>query len=217
MGLFNLPHCPVCGSKSALFLRLKNDGEYICDTCYSKIDMEHDKVCTLTLQQYKKYLIFYRQNQRLKTKFVTSMCIDLGKRDGAIIFDYHNKLLCKSNNPDKTIFEAEQLKSFQVKKKDTLLYEGSKEYIRRYAATVQEHAKGINLSEQSSQTVHVELQFNHPYWSKIAWDMEDPALELLEQLVSAVRLVAFPFAPEQISDRIARKEYEVIEPRLIGV
>ncbi|WP_242941944.1 DUF4428 domain-containing protein [Desulfonispora thiosulfatigenes] len=44
MGLFSKkPPCPICGGKISWFLPSKIEGEYICDTCYGKIDVESDK------------------------------------------------------------------------------------------------------------------------------------------------------------------------------
>lgn len=144
MGLFSKkPPCPICGGKISWFLPSKIEGEYICDTCYSKIDMESHKANHLTMQEFKEYLVFYDQNQLLKGQFVNSERIDFGLWDTKIIFDYQNKLFCMSKNPDKTVFEGKQLKSFTIKEDSTPLFEGSAEGIRRYASTVPERAMAM--------------------------------------------------------------------------
>lgn len=141
MGLFSKkPPCPICGGKISWFLPSKIEGEYICDTCYNKIDMDSDKANNLTMQGFKDYLTFYDQNQLLKDQFVISEKSDFGVWDTKVIFDYQNKLFCMSKNPDKTVFEGNQLKSFTIKEDSTLLFEGSAEGIRRYASTVPERA-----------------------------------------------------------------------------
>jgi len=44
MGLFSKkPPCPICGGKIPLILPSKIEGEYICNDCYGKIDMDADK------------------------------------------------------------------------------------------------------------------------------------------------------------------------------
>lgn len=150
MGLFSKkPPCPICGGKISWFLPSKIEGEYICDTCYSKIDMESDKADHLTMQGFREYLAFYDQNQRLKDQFVISERIDFGLLDTKIIFDHQNKLFCMSKNPDKTVFETGQLKSFTIKEDNAPLFEGSAEGIRRYASTVPERA--MALAPQSAQ------------------------------------------------------------------
>nr|WP_315988413.1 SHOCT domain-containing protein [Desulforamulus aquiferis] len=121
----------------------KIEGEYICDTCHNKIDMETNKEEDLTMQGFREYLVFYDQNQLLKGQFVISQRIDFGFWDTKIIFDYQNKLFCMSKNPDKTVFEGKQLKSFTIKEDSTPLFEGSAAGIRRYASTVPERAMAM--------------------------------------------------------------------------
>ncbi|SHI63193.1 DUF4428 domain-containing protein [Lutispora thermophila] len=144
MGLFSKkPPCPICGGKISWFLPSKIEGQYICDTCYSKIDMDNDKKCNLTMQGFKEYLAFYDENQHLKSKFAVSEKIDFGIWDTKIIFDYQNKLFCMSKNPDKTVFEGKHLKSFIIKEDNIPLFEGSSEGIRCYTSTVPERAMAL--------------------------------------------------------------------------
>ncbi len=145
MGLFSKkPPCPICGGKISWFLPSKIEGEYICDTCYNKIDMENDKKNKLTMEDFKEYLEFYDQNQLLRKQFVISERIDFGVWDTKIIFDYQNKLFCMSKNPDKTVFEGKHLRSFTIKEDSTPLFEGSAEGIRRYASTVPERTMAMS-------------------------------------------------------------------------
>lgn len=144
MGLFSKkPPCPICGGKISWLLPSKIEGEYICDTCHGKIDMESDKLSNLTMQGFRDYLAFYEQNQRLKERFVITERIDFGFWDTKIIFDHQNRLFCMSKNPDKTIFEAGQLKSFTIKEDSALLFEGSAAGIKRYTSTVPERAMAM--------------------------------------------------------------------------
>lgn len=53
MDLFSKnPPCPICGGKILWFLPSKIEGEYICDACHNKIDMEIEKKNNLTMQGY---------------------------------------------------------------------------------------------------------------------------------------------------------------------
>lgn len=249
MGLFTKkPPCPICGGKISWLLPSKIEGEYICDTCNQKIDMADDKRNSLTMQGLREYLLFYDQNQRLKELFEISERIDFGLWDTKIIFDYTNTLLCMSKNPDKTVFEGRQLKSFIIKEDSTPLFEGSAEGIKRYVSTVPERAMALApqinqfmMSRQLARTIdrlddgkenrtvptqyfdvpepfrafNVELHFDHPYWTVIKCDMDGPrfsndrpdvndyinsyqsSIQEIEKLVSALKTVAFPTAPEQ--------------------
>lgn len=144
MGLFSKkPPCPICGGKISWFLPTKIEGEYICDTCHGKLDIQTEKELNLTMQDFKEYLMFYDQNKLLKDQFVISEQIDFGLWDTKIIFDYQNKWFCMSKQPDKTVFEGKQLKSFTFKEDNTPLFEGSAAGIRRYASTVTERVMAM--------------------------------------------------------------------------
>ena len=144
MTLFsNKPPCPICGGRISWLLPSKVEDEYICGTCHNKIDMETDKANHLTMQSFKEYLTFYDQNQLLRGQFVCSETIDLGRWDAKIIFDYQNKLFSMSKNPDKTVFEGNQLKSFTITEDGSPLFEGSAKGIRRYASTVPKSAMAL--------------------------------------------------------------------------
>ncbi len=249
MGLFSKkPPCPICGGKISWFLPTKIEGEYICDNCFNKIDMETDKQLHLTMQGFKEYLVFYDQNQLLRDQFVVSERIDFGLWDTKAIFDYQNRLFCMSNNPDKTVFEGKHLTSFTIKEDSTLLYEGSAEGIKRYSSTVLERAMAMApqitqfmINRQLARAIkkmdgdkerqttpvqyfdlpepfkafNVELHFEHPYWTVIRCDMDGPRFsndspdvndylhsyqrssEEIAKLVYALKMVAFPDAPEQ--------------------
>lgn len=144
MGLFSKkPPCPICGGKISWLLPSKIEGEYICDTCHGKLDIQTEKELNLTMQDFKEYLMFYDQNKLLKDQFVISEQIDFGLWDTKIIFDYQNKWFCMSKQPDKTVFEGKQLKSFTIREDNTPLFEGSAAGIRRYASTVTERAMAM--------------------------------------------------------------------------
>ncbi|HOJ11933.1 MAG TPA: DUF4428 domain-containing protein [Clostridiales bacterium] len=152
MGLFSKkPPCPICGGKISWLLPSKIEDEYICSTCYNKIDMESEKESQLTMQGFREYLAFYDQNQLLKNQFVISERIDFGLWDTKIIFDHQNKLFCMSKNPDKTVFEGKQLKSFTIKEDNTPLFEGSAAGILRYTSTVPERT--MAMAPQISQFI----------------------------------------------------------------
>ncbi len=249
MGLFSKkPPCPICGGKISWFLPSKIEGEYICDTCFSKIDMETDMQAHLTMQGFKDYLAFYDQNQLLRDQFVVSERIDSGLWDTKAIFDFQNRLFCMSSNPDKTVFAGKHLTSFAIREDGTPLFEGSAEGIKRYTSTVPERAMALAplitqfmINRQLARAIdkmdgdqerrttpmqyfdlpepfkafNVELHFEHPYWTVIRCDMDGPRFcndrpdvndylhsyqrssEEIAKLVYALKMVAFPDAPEQ--------------------
>ncbi len=137
MGLFsNKPPCIICGGKIPMILSSKIEDEYVCSDCYNKIDMENDMKFKLTIQDFREYLSFFDQNQKLKDKFAASVRIDFGLMDTKMTFDYQNRLFCMSKNLDKTVFEGKHVKSFIIKEDETPLFEGSAEGILHYPSTV---------------------------------------------------------------------------------
>jgi hypothetical protein len=145
MGLFSKkPPCAICGGKVPRILAAKIEGEYICNTCFGKIDMESGRANNLTMQAFRQYLTFYEENRKLREKFIVSERIDFGAFDTKIIFDFENKLFCMSKNPDKTVFEGWRLKSFVIKEDSTPLFEGVAEGIRRYPSTVPERVMALS-------------------------------------------------------------------------
>jgi transcription elongation factor Elf1 len=137
------PICPICGHEIPWISPIKIEGQYLCSTCYNKLDIDNDKASHMTIQDFKEYLAFYDQNQLLKKQFVISENIDFGLWNTKITFDYQNKLFCMRKNPDRTIFEGKQLKSFIIKEDNTVIFEGSAESIRRYVSTVPERTKAL--------------------------------------------------------------------------
>lgn len=95
MGIFSKkPPCPICGGKISFFLPTKIEGEYICDDCSGKIDMQDEIKNQITLQGLRDYLAFHNENQALKNSFVISEKLDFGCFDTKLIFDYENSLFC---------------------------------------------------------------------------------------------------------------------------
>lgn len=144
MGIFSKkPPCPICGGKISFFLPTKIEGEYICDDCSGKIDMQDEIKNQITLQGLRDYLAFHNENQALKNSFVISEKLDFGCFDTKLIFDYENSLFCLSKQPDKTIFEGAQLKLFTIKEDGNLLFEGSLKGLTRYKSTVAERVAAL--------------------------------------------------------------------------
>lgn len=144
MGLFTKKTpCPICGGKISWFLPTKIEGEYICDKCSSKLDMEQEIQDGLTMQGFREYLAFYEQNRALAAGFVPSHKLDFGFLDTKVVFDAANRLFCMSAKLDKTIFEGAQLKSFTIKEDAAPLFAGSADGLVRYASTVPERLMSL--------------------------------------------------------------------------
>ncbi|MEG0565137.1 MAG: DUF4428 domain-containing protein [Hungatella sp.] len=192
--------CPICGAKISLFLPTKIGGQYICDACVGKIDVQEELKHTFTIPVLKEYMQFYKENQRLKDKFVISQKLDFGCFNAKIIFDFENHLFCMNKSPNKTIFEGVELKSFTIMEDSVLLFEGSKEGLVRYECVIPDRVYAF----------HLELYLEHPYWKEINCEIaipdfsdDDPDaddylshdrdyIEWVEQLARGLMEVAFP-------------------------
>lgn len=144
MGLFSKkPPCPICGGKVSWLLPTKIEGEAVCDDCAGKMDIQDEIKDQMTMLEARDYMTWYNENQVLKDNFIISQKIDFGMLDTKIIFDFENKLFCMSKQPDKTIFEGIQLKSFTVKEDNALLFEGSAAGLKQYISTVPERVMAL--------------------------------------------------------------------------
>lgn len=62
MGFFSSkPPCAICGGKVGRILPWRIEDQYICNTCYGKIDMDSSKSRNLTMQAFREYLAFYAE------------------------------------------------------------------------------------------------------------------------------------------------------------
>ncbi|HWR19493.1 MAG TPA: DUF4428 domain-containing protein [Clostridia bacterium] len=144
MALFEKkPPCPICGGKISWLLPTKIEGEYICNECSSKLDMEAGIRSQLTMQGLHAYMAFYEDNQALKANFVVSEKLDFGFFDTKLIFDLEHNLFCLSGNLDKTVFEGQALRSFRILEDNTTILQGSKQGLVRHVSTVPERVAAM--------------------------------------------------------------------------
>lgn len=260
------PLCPICGSKISWLLPSMIEEEYICSSCYSKIDMDDELANHLTLEGFRKYLSFYEQNQLLKHRFTLTDEIAFGIWDTKMLFDLSNKLFYRSKNQSKTLFEGSQLLSFAITEDNELLFEGSEKGIKRYVSAVPQRVLALEpevnrflMSKQQARTIgklddskengsasvpyfavfepfsefKIELQFDHPYWSVIRCNRKGPefsasqpnindylhlycqGVAIMEELVEALKVVAFPNAPE-LSVNLGAASQHLLTPSSSG-
>ncbi len=204
MGLFSKkPPCPICQGKISWLLPSKIEGEYVCSTCYDKIDMQEDAKKNLTMEEFKEYLAFYDQNQLLKVQFTITEKVDFGFLANKCVFDFEHNLFCMSEKLDKTIFKGSDLKFFTIKEDNTPLFKGSTEGLDTYPSSVPDQAmalspqiyrfmeskKRIEAQDKSNNSLFtketfdfpepftnfmVALHFDHPYWEVLELEINGP-------------------------------------------
>lgn len=204
MGLFSKkPPCPICQGKISWLLPSKIEGEYVCSTCYGKIDMQEDAKKNLTMEEFKEYLVFYDQNQQLKEQFTVTEKIDFGFLGNKCVFDFEHNLFCMSKNLDKTIFKGSELTFFTIKEDSLPLFKGSTDGLDSYPSSIPDQARAMApqiyrfmRSKQRNEALKqsddkdyrqesfdfpepftnfvLELHFDHPYWEILEWEIKGP-------------------------------------------
>lgn len=136
MGLFEKkPPCAICGGKVSMF-PWKVDGQMICDTCHGDVDLSEEVMKHITLEEFKQYMVFREENALLKQKFNITRKVDFGWLDEKILFDADNRLMCMDKKLRKPVFEGRQVKSFEIREDQELLFSGTPQELIRYTSTV---------------------------------------------------------------------------------
>ena len=88
MGLFaKRPPCPICGGKVKGLLTWKVGGEKVCDDCYGFVDLPDKMVDTMSIEEFKQYMVFRDENDVLRQEFQETQRIDFGWLDTKFLFD----------------------------------------------------------------------------------------------------------------------------------
>ncbi len=136
MGLFDKKTpCAICGGKVSMFPR-KIDGQMVCDECYGHVDLSNEVMKHISLEEFKEYMAFRKENDLLKQRFQITRQVDFGWFDDKFLFDMNNRLLCTDKKLRKPVFEGWQIKSFEIREDQTPLFRGSNEGLIRYTSTV---------------------------------------------------------------------------------
>ncbi len=134
-------YCAICGKERKTgFLRglfqSTVDGQYVCSDCYGMVDVDSDILNKMTIPEFKEYIQFREENQKLKEQFETTNTFDFGIFDTKIVFDQTHGYLAFSTALDKTIFERKHLTSFVIKEDDHVIFEGDANGLHSYETEV---------------------------------------------------------------------------------
>lgn len=245
MGLFGKkekPPCAICGGKVSGLFPPKIDGQLVCKECYGDVDLPQEVLDYMTIEEFRKYMAFREENAQLKQRFKITRQVDFGWLGDKFVFDTDNRLLCMDKNLTRTIFEGSQVKSFEIREDRQLLFRGSAEGLTCYISMVPERVTAMApqidrlriqahmrrekdndgyypMPDMKSlmpfQRFHVDIYFEHPYFSVFTADKTAPEFDstepdindylehynediaLMEELARALMKVAFPGAPER--------------------
>lgn len=142
MGLFGKKDpCAICGGKVKGLFPWKIDGQLICNDCYGHTDVANEILNRMTVQDYKAYMVFREENNRLKERFQVTQQIDFGWLDNKFYFDIPNRLMSLDKNMKDTLYEGHQIRSFAIKEDNTPIFEGNAQGLRRYISNVPERVE----------------------------------------------------------------------------
>ena len=139
MGLFGKKDpCAICGGKVKGFFPSKIDGQLICGDCYGHTDVAPEILNRMTVNDFRAYMTFRDENNRLKERFQITQEIDFGWLDNKFYFDIPNRLMSLDKSMQDTLYEGRQIKSFVIREDNISIFEGDSRGLRRYVSNVPE-------------------------------------------------------------------------------
>lgn len=151
MALFGKPKmvtCAFCGKEvktgllRGLFQR-QIEGEYVCDDCYGNVDLPGEILNGITLNQFREYMAFRDDNQRLKDQFEITHEVDFGVFEEKIVFDMNHRLLSMHKDLSKTVFEAKHIKSFTIREGARTIFAGGPNGLTVQQSTVPDQIRAM--------------------------------------------------------------------------
>ena len=137
MGLFTKKDpCAICGGKVTGLFTKKIDKKPVCKDCYGTVDLPDDVLDRMTVDDFRGYMAFRKENGQLRQRFHTTKQVDFGWFDDKFLFDMTNHLFCMDKNLEKTIFEGSQINSFLIREDTMPLFEGSANGLVRHTSHI---------------------------------------------------------------------------------
>ena len=197
MGLFDKKECAICGGKVKGLFPWQVDGQYICNGCYGLTHIQPEIFDGMTLEEYKKYIAFREENQKLKDKFGATKKFDFGFLMNKPAFDEDDGLFCLHADLSTTIFEAAQMEGFTIFEDGVPLFESSPEGLKQYASFVPDRALQLapmarHICEETARrkpddpapyydvpepfrSFNIEIYMkDHPFWQVVKTSKEGP-------------------------------------------
>lgn len=139
MGFFSKKDpCALCGGKVKGLFPSKIDGQLICSDCYGHVDVAPEILNRMTVQDFKQYMAFREENNRLKDRFQITEQVDFGWLDNKFYFDIPNRLMSLDKSMKDTLYEGHQIRSFVIREDNISIFEGDSRGVRRYISNVPE-------------------------------------------------------------------------------
>lgn len=154
MGLFGkkkpVEYCAVCGKERKTGLlrglfQVEVDGHYVCGDCFNDVDVQKDIFDAMTIDQFRDYVAFQKENKKLGEQFNTTTDVDLGGWDNHVYFDRDKALMTLDRTMAKTFFQRGSLQSFVIREDDCVIFEGSSKGLLRQESRVPGQMRELEL------------------------------------------------------------------------
>lgn len=147
MGLFsnNKKLCPICGSPTPRLLATKVEDMPLCKECAGKVDLPNGVLERMSLDQFKKYIAYYDENQALRDAFKETDRMSFGFLSGELLADTEHRLLRLKGYDGALVFPASALVSFRFLEDGKTLFEGKADGLHCHQSDVPERARAMQM------------------------------------------------------------------------
>ena len=147
MGLFsnNKKLCPICGSPTPRLLATKVEDMPLCKECAGKVDLPDGVLERMSLDQFKKYIAYYDENQALRDAFKETDRMSFGFLSGELLADTEHRLLRLKGYDGALVFPASALVSFRFLEDGKTLFEGRADGLHCHQSDVPERARAMQM------------------------------------------------------------------------
>ena len=147
MGLFsnNKKLCPICGSPTPRLLPTKVEDMPLCKECAGKVDLPNGVLERMSLDQFKKYIAYYDENQALRDAFKETDRMSFGFLSGELLADTEHRLLRLKGYDGALVFPASALVSFRFLEDGKTLFEGKADGLHCHQSDVPERARAMQM------------------------------------------------------------------------
>lgn len=128
--------CSVCGGPTPCLLPAKVEGMPICKQCSAKVDLPEGAIDQMSLEDFRRYVVFYDGNRSLRSLFAQSYSYSFGLFAGSLSLDVPHRLFRLSCLDTALVFEASNLRAFQISEDGVPLFEGSTEALKCYQSGI---------------------------------------------------------------------------------
>lgn len=141
--------CPVCGSPTPRMFPTRVEGVPICRQCSAMIDLPSGALGSMALEDFTKYIAFYKENQALRSAFTPTYAYAFGLLSGEVVLDVPHRLFRLRDDENALVFEASHLKAFRVTEDGAPLLEGGMEALKCYQSAIPAvvNTLGIQLAQ----------------------------------------------------------------------